>query len=95
LPQAAAAGPAHNLPSPLMRMIAGADVVNSLVAHFGRCRLITIGGPGGIGKQTVALAVANELLSSFKDKVRFIDLAPLADPLIVTSPLAMVRRLSS
>src|SRR5262249_41688233 len=90
VPQAAAVAPAHDLPRPLMRMIGRADVVSSLVAQFGSRRLITIVGPGGIGKTTVALAVANELIPSFKDKVRFIDLAPLADPLIVMSALASV-----
>ena len=81
---------AHNLPPSLTRMIGRADVVSSLVAQFDSYRLITIVGPGGIGKTTVALAVANELAASFKDKVRFIDLAPLADPLVVTSALASV-----
>src|SRR5262249_44284225 len=88
--QAAAVEPAHYLPSSLMRMIGRADVVNSLVGQLGSRRLITIVGPGGIGKTTVALAVANQLIASFKDKARFIDLAPLADPLIVTSALASV-----
>src|SRR5215813_14542400 len=54
VPQAAGVAPGHNLPSPLMRMIGRAEVVSSLVAQFGSCRLVTIVGPGGIGKTTVA-----------------------------------------
>src|SRR5262245_10078670 len=90
LPRTPAASPAHNLPSPLMRIVGRDKVVSALVAHFASARLITIVGPGGIGKTTVALAVANELAASFEHKVRFIDLAPLTNPLIVPSALASV-----
>src|SRR5262249_25443729 len=79
---------AYNLPSSLVRMIGRTDVVRSLVAQFGRYRLITIVGPGGIGKTTVALAVANELTAFFGDRVRFVDLAPLTSPLVVASAVA-------
>ena len=49
---------------------------------------MTIVGPGGIGKTTVALAIASQLSASYRDGVFFVDLAPLADPNRVASVLA-------
>jgi ABC-type glutathione transport system ATPase component len=57
-PQAADEKRVHNLPAHLTRIIGRADIVNRLAARLPRQRLITIVGPGGIGKTTVALAVA-------------------------------------
>ena len=45
-------------------------------------------GPGGIGKTSVALAIAESLPNYFKDGIRFVDLAPLSDPALVPSALA-------
>ncbi len=42
-------------------------------------RLVTVTGPGGIGKTRLALAVATELAPSFPDGVYFVNLAPLTD----------------
>ncbi|MFQ6242661.1 ATP-binding protein [Sinorhizobium meliloti] len=51
-------------------------------------RFLSIVGTGGIGKTTVALAVAESLLVEFTDSVVFIDLAPLRDQRMVTSAFA-------
>lgn len=53
-------------------------------------RLLTIVGPGGIGKTSVALAVADRLLAAHTDGVWLVDLLPLSDPRLVPSALAAV-----
>lgn len=88
VPQAVQAQPRHNLPALLTRLIGRADSVNVLVAQLQRQRLVTIVGPGGIGKTSVALAVAERLIVAYEHGVWLIDLAPLGDPLLVPAALA-------
>ncbi len=77
-----------DIPVPLARVVGRSEIVHALAAQLQRHRFVTIVGPGGIGKTTVAVAVADSLRGSFKDGVRFVDLAPLTDPLLVPSALA-------
>jgi len=42
-------------------------------------RLVTITGPGGVGKTSLALQVAHELQDAFNDGVFFISLAAITD----------------
>ena len=51
-------------------------------------RLLTIVGPGGIGKTAVALEVAERLIGAYEHGVWLIDLAPIADPSLVPTALA-------
>jgi len=72
------------------RLIGRADVVAMVSSRLQRGRFVTIVGSAGIGKTTVALAVADNLLASYQDGARFVDLAPLKDPRLVPSALASV-----
>ncbi|HEY9348392.1 MAG TPA: winged helix-turn-helix domain-containing protein [Inquilinus sp.] len=78
----------HNLPPSLMRTIGRADTVGALLRHLRQRRLVSIVGPGGIGKTTVALTAADALMSAYDHGVWFVDLAPLRDPRLVPSTLA-------
>ena len=78
----------NNLPASVTRLIARSDTVSGLSARLSGHRLLTVVGPGGIGKTSVALAVAEGLLASYEHGVWFIDLTPLGDPLLVPRALA-------
>ena len=53
-----------------------------------RSRLVTVVGPGGVGKTQVALEVARRLAPSFADGAAFVSLADLDDAALVASELA-------
>jgi predicted ATPase/DNA-binding winged helix-turn-helix (wHTH) protein len=75
------------LPAQLTRMIGrDADMAEVLrVLHERRC--VTLVGPGGIGKTTLALAAAREAAAAFEDCVVFVEVAPLTDPTLLAGAL--------
>ncbi len=60
------------------------DVVDSL----SRSRLLTLTGPGGIGKTRLALAAAGAVSTCYPEGVCWVELAPLDDPGIVARVVA-------
>lgn len=76
------------LPHRLERMVGREDVLQELSARLVRDRFITLRGPGGIGKTTVAVALAHDMLPSFDGQVHFLDLGPLRDATLVASTVA-------
>src|SRR5215471_5144796 len=82
--------PASALPAaitPLVGRDQEAEAASDLVLGEG-VRLVTLTGPGGVGKSRLALEVARRLEPSFADGVRFIDLAPVQRADLVVAAIA-------
>jgi predicted ATPase len=84
-----------SIPIPLTRMIGRAPVVATLASRLPQRRFVTIVGPGGIGKTTVAMATADHLRASYPHGVYFIDLASIADPLLISATIASALGLAT
>jgi DNA-binding winged helix-turn-helix (wHTH) protein len=87
---AAPTGQNNNLRAQLTRLIGRADAVSRIVARLQRHRLLSIVGPGGIGKTSVAIAAAKTSVNTDEHGVWLIDLAPLTDPTLIPSAVAQV-----
>ncbi len=77
-----------SLPLALNRMIGRDDTVRTISADLRTDRFVTIVGPGGMGKTTVAVSVAHSLLEEFAGGVCFVDLSTLTDPRLVAVTVA-------
>lgn len=80
--------PRHNVPFHLTSLIGREREVATIQDLLGKTRLLTLTGAGGVGKTRLALQVAREIQDRYRDGVRLVDLAPLADPSLVTLAVA-------
>jgi len=83
-----------NLPTLRSRVFGRDETIDALVEQLGTRGFISLVGPGGIGKTTVAIAVAHRLERSYEDGRHFVDLAPVTDPALVPSAIAASLGLS-
>ena len=90
LPRSTASRRAHNLPNLITRLIGREKEIARVVEMVWEYPLITLTGPGGVGKTRLAIAAAEELLDDFANGVWFVEIAPLSDPLLVERTLADV-----
>ncbi len=79
-----------NLPVPLTPLVGREREVAALVTllHQDSFRLVTLTGPGGVGKTRLALQVAANVIAAFPDGVWFVGLAPITDPDLIASAIA-------
>ena len=73
----------QSAPYAITRMIGREDAVEAIKSRVLRERLVTVVGAGGIGKTTIALAVAEQMIPAYEHGVWLVDLAPLSDPRLV------------
>jgi predicted ATPase/DNA-binding winged helix-turn-helix (wHTH) protein len=78
----------RKLPPRLARMVGRDEAVRSVSEQLIMGRFVSIVGPGGIGKTTVAVSVAHALLNGFSGAVSFIDLGALTNPQLVPAAVA-------
>ncbi|MFI0404900.1 BTAD domain-containing putative transcriptional regulator [Actinomadura sp. 3N508] len=69
--------PRSNLPEPLTDLIGRSTTLDEVVAHIEQTRLVTLTGPAGVGKTTLALEAARRLRDTHPDGVFLIELAEL------------------
>jgi predicted ATPase/class 3 adenylate cyclase/DNA-binding CsgD family transcriptional regulator len=85
----------HNLPSQATSFVGRTVELAELHALVsGGSRLVTIAGPGGIGKSRLALQVAANALDGTGDGVWFVELAPVTDPELVSRTAAVALKVS-
>jgi predicted ATPase/class 3 adenylate cyclase len=77
----------NNLPAQLTTFIGREEEIAEIKKELESHRLITLTGPGGIGKTRLSVQVAANLLETFPDGVWFVELAPLTDPDLIAQTI--------
>jgi predicted ATPase/DNA-binding SARP family transcriptional activator len=78
----------HNLPARVTSFVGRERELSDLARLLREHRLITVTGPGGAGKTSLALATASRRVGSWSDGTWLVDLIPLSDPELVPSAAA-------
>lgn len=82
-----------SLPSAGVRIIGRDAAIQALAQNLPLRRFVTITGSGGIGKTTVALAVAARLAPGYRHGAHFVDLTSVSDPALVPAKVASTLQL--
>ena len=80
----------HNLPRYLTEIVGQERHAEEVVSMLGASRLVSVLGPGGIGKTRLAVQVGEQLLDAYGDGVWFVDLSSLDDPTLVPGAISEV-----
>ena len=86
--RAAGGGGVHSFPAVLTSFVGRAGPVREVAGLLGECRLVTVTGPGGVGKTRLAGEVAQQVAGRFADGVWLVELAPAGDPVLVPAVVA-------
>jgi predicted ATPase/DNA-binding CsgD family transcriptional regulator len=75
----------RNLPADLSSFIGRKQEIADVVQLFGKARLVTLTGPGGIGKTRLGLKIAEVVARNYADGVAYVSLAGVTDPALVAT----------
>jgi predicted ATPase/class 3 adenylate cyclase len=78
----------NNLPVQLTSFVGRAEEMGEVRRLLSGTRLLTLTGAGGTGKTRLALQVAGEVLTEYRDGAFFADLSSVTDPAVVPSAIA-------
>jgi predicted ATPase/class 3 adenylate cyclase len=78
----------NNLPARVASMIGREHDSAALIDAVEHDRLVTILGPGGVGKTSLAISVAGKAMQSFPGGVTFVDISSVSDPEFVVPSIA-------
>jgi predicted ATPase/DNA-binding CsgD family transcriptional regulator len=78
----------HNLPAQRTSLVGRESAIDEIAASLAENRLVSVIGPGGIGKTRTALAVGALRLEDPAAQVWFVDLAPVANGTHVVTTIA-------
>ncbi len=87
-PVPARAGPLHNLPTHLSFFIGRTNEKEYIKNLLSRSRLVTLTGPGGVGKTRLAIEVASGQVKNYPHGIWLVELASLSDPELVLHSVA-------
>ena len=85
----------NNLPTATTRIVGRQDAIAGILRDFSDARLVSVVGPGGVGKTTVAIAAAEQMVGRMRDGVWLVDLSPLKDPELVPNAVATALGLAA
>ncbi len=80
----------NNLPLALTSFVGRRQEMGEVARLLDSARLVTLTGAGGCGKSRLSVQVGRNVLESFPDGVRLVELAPLTDPALVPQRVAAV-----
>jgi predicted ATPase len=80
--------PRHNLPERLTSLVGREVELREVAKLVEQHRLVTVTGPGGAGKTSLAVAVAERLVARHPDGVWLVELAALSDPALLAEVVA-------
>jgi predicted ATPase/class 3 adenylate cyclase len=78
----------NNLPRQLTTFVGRQANIGEAKRALSATPLLTLTGPGGVGKTRLAIEIAGELIDEFEDGIWFVDLSPLKDPEFVVPAIA-------
>jgi predicted ATPase/DNA-binding XRE family transcriptional regulator len=87
--------PASNLPAPLTTFIGREKEQSDVIRLITKNRLVTLTGPGGVGKTRLSVKVGENALGDFTDGVWLVELAPLSNPALLAQTFAALFGLTA
>ena len=87
-PSTGSVSPVRSLPAPPAKMVGRIESIEKIATELSQHRFVTIVGPGGIGKTSVAVSVGHRQFDALGEQVFFVDFGALRDVRLVPGSIA-------